>query len=193
MLRRCSSDRRGDSGDVAGVDHADATVAGGGPEAARSGDRGGRHEEVLHVGVVSQQRVPEPAGDQAVLDLGLVAPPRDGRVGGGLAGDLHDVPDAGADSAGDHVQLLGGECRADENHGRDALHRRVDGRRNPQITDDDLGSGLGERLRFHRVADQDAHRFPFSGEHSRCLRTYFSCCRHEDHRAVSFRLGRGEP
>src|SRR5439155_8788134 len=112
----------------------DAAFASGGAEAARVGDPGRHHQEVLHVGVVSQQRVAEARGDQRVLDLGLVAASRDGRVRRRFAGDLHDVPGPGSDSAVDDVQLLARDRWTDEYHARDVLHRRVDRRRMLQIT-----------------------------------------------------------
>ena len=65
---------------VAGVDHADLPLAGRGTETARPGDRGRQRQDVLHVGIRSQQRrhpPRRPRRDAARRPPGR-APPRAG-------------------------------------------------------------------------------------------------------------------
>ena len=116
------------------------------------------HEEVLHVGVVAQQRVAEPGGDQRVLDFGVLAPAGDGRVRRRFGGDLHHVLDAGADSAGDDVELLLDDRLSHEHYAQDALHGCVDARRNLKIPLEDIDAVGGERGGFLCVSDDYANR-----------------------------------
>ena len=61
--------------------------------------------------------------------------------------------------AADDGQLLRGRARADQHHGRDARHRRVDAGRRIQVARGDFRSGLCQRRRLVRGAHQhpDGH------------------------------------
>jgi len=98
-------DLGGDGGDVACVDQTDAATGRRGTERANPDDRRGEREEVLHVGVVPQQGVIKTGVQQAGFDLGLSAAAGDWGVSRRLAGDLHDVVDAGVFGGGDDSEF----------------------------------------------------------------------------------------
>ena len=93
----------------------------------------------------------------------------------------------GPGRAGDDVQLLGRDGRADQYDRADAGHRVVDARGHVQVAGGDLRAGLGERLRrrLRRVLHQHPHRHVLLSQQPGRLGTDLSRGCHENHDGAS--------